>query len=79
MLLSSPGRPYESDNDLRQYGNRIIKDEKQDYSDDEDERLDIEEDIPRKDKLMDGKLNLKFFSKFFSNCSSIDDSLMKFF
>lgn len=55
MLINSPGR-YESDNDLRQqYGSRMIKDENKDYSDDEDERLDIEEDLPRKDKLMDGK------------------------
>lgn len=56
MLINSPGRSYESDNDLRQYSNRMIKDETKDYSDDEDERLDIEEDLPRKDKLMDGKL-----------------------
>lgn len=51
MLINSSGRSYESE-----YGNRILKDENKDYSDDEDERLDIEEDLPRKDKLMDGKL-----------------------
>ena len=44
----------------------MIKEENKDYSDDEDERLDIEEDLPRKDKLMDGKLGFLFYNfKFF--------------
>lgn len=65
MLINSPGRSYESDNDLRQqYGNRMIKDENKDYSDDEDERLDIEEDMPRKDKLMEGEF---FFESIAQN------------
>jgi len=48
MIINSSGR-FENENDLRQY-NRI-KDEK-DYSDDDEERLDIEDDVPRKDKMI---------------------------
>lgn len=53
-MLFNSSRSYESD-ELRQYGSKMIKDEKIDYSDDEDKRLDVEEDdCPRKDKLMEG-------------------------
>lgn len=55
-MLFNSSRSYESD-ELRQYGSKMIKDDKIDYSDDEDKRLDVEEDdCPRKDKLMEGGL-----------------------
>ena len=59
-MLFNSSRSYESD-ELRQYGSKM-KDEKIDYSDDEDKRLDVEEDdCPRKDKLMEGMAFLSFF------------------
>ena len=65
-MLFNSSRSYESD-ELRQYGSKMIKDEKIDYSDDEDKRLDVEEDdCPRKDKLMEGKFKTYDVLQFLS-------------
>lgn len=76
--MGSPGRSYESDGDLRhhsytQNGKHLMKDHEKDYSDDDDEPLDIDNDNSsiRKslNEKMDGKLTDKscpLISK--SNC-----------